>query len=74
VGQGGRAGQVVHGNEFNLRISKGGAKNIATDSAEAVDANLYCHVRCLLVFGEALVLCSGNARLELSQKANLPNS
>jgi hypothetical protein len=44
VGQSGRAGQVVHGDKFNLRVSKGGAQNVAPNPAEAVDTNLYCHV------------------------------
>ena len=39
-----RAGQVVNGNKIDLGIAEGGAQNVAANSAEAVDANLNCHV------------------------------
>ena len=42
VGQGGRAGQVVDGNKFDLGIAERGAQNVAANAAEAVDANLNC--------------------------------
>jgi hypothetical protein len=48
VGQRGRAGQVVDGNKLNLRIAKSGAKNVAANTAEAIDSNLNCHVHSLL--------------------------
>ena len=43
VGQGGRGGEVVYGYEFDFRIVEGGAEDVASDAAEAVDTNLYCH-------------------------------
>ena len=48
VGQRCRAGQVVDGDKINLGIAERGAKNVAANAAEAVDANLNCHVRILL--------------------------
>ena len=44
VSQSCRAGQVVDGNKFDLGIAERGAQNVAANSAEAVDANLNCHV------------------------------
>ena len=38
------AGQIVYGDKFDVRVAKGGAKNVAANAAEAVDANLHCHV------------------------------
>ena len=43
-----RAGQVVDGNKINFGIAERGAQNVAANAAEAVDANLNCHV-CLLL-------------------------
>jgi hypothetical protein len=31
---------VIHGNELEILVVDGGAHNVATDSAEAVDSNL----------------------------------
>jgi hypothetical protein len=45
VGQGGGGGEVVDGDEFDVGIAEGGAEDVASDAAEAVDANLNCHVR-----------------------------
>src|SRR6202522_1442682 len=43
VGQRGRAGQVIHRHKFDCRISERRAKNVAANTAKAVDANLYSH-------------------------------
>jgi predicted kinase len=43
VGQGGGGGEVVDGDEFDVGIAESGAEDVASDAAEAVDANLYCH-------------------------------
>ena len=43
-----RAGQVVDGDKFDFGIAKRGAQNVAANAAEAVDANLNCHVLILL--------------------------
>ena len=45
VGEGGGGGEVVDGDEFDVGIAERGAEDIASDAAEAVDANLDCHVR-----------------------------
>ena len=43
VGQGGRGGEVVDGDEFDVWVADCGAEDVASDAAEAVDAYLYCH-------------------------------
>lgn len=43
VGKGGRAGQIVDGDEFDVRIAEGGADDVASDAAEAIDANFDSH-------------------------------
>ena len=43
VGQRGRGGEVVDGDEFDVGVAESGAEYIASDAAEAVDAYLYCH-------------------------------
>ncbi len=42
VGQGGGGGEVVDGDEFDVRVAEGGAEDVASDAAEAVDAYLDC--------------------------------
>ena len=49
VGQGGGGGEVVDGDEFDVRVAEGAAEDVASDAAEAVDAYLYCHISLLLV-------------------------
>ena len=44
VGEGGGGGEVVDGDEFDVRVAECGAEDVAPDAAEAVDAYLYCHV------------------------------
>jgi hypothetical protein len=44
VSQRRRAGQVVDGDKIDVVVAKRGAQNIASNAAEAVDTNLYCHV------------------------------
>ena len=44
VGERGGGGEVVDGDEFDVRVAERGAENVASDAAEAVDANLDCHV------------------------------
>jgi hypothetical protein len=39
----GRCGEVVYGDEFDVRVAESGAEDVASDAAEAVDAYLYCH-------------------------------
>ena len=39
-----RAGEVIYGNKIDFFIAKRGAQNVAANAAEAVDANLNCHV------------------------------
>ncbi len=43
VGEGGRGGEVVDGDEFDVGVAESGAEDVASDAAEAVDAYLYCH-------------------------------
>ena len=43
VGEGRRGGEVVYGYEFDIGVAEGGAEDVASDAAEAVDAYLYCH-------------------------------
>ncbi len=43
VGEGGRGGEVVYGDEFDVRVAECAAEDVASDAAEAVDAYLYCH-------------------------------
>ena len=43
VGEGGGGGEVVDGDEFDVRVAESGAEDVASDAAEAVDAYLYCH-------------------------------
>jgi hypothetical protein len=43
MSQGRRGGEVVYGDELNLRIAESGAEYIASNAAEAVNAYLYCH-------------------------------
>ena len=38
-----RAGQVINGDKIDLGIAERGAKNVAANAAEAIDANLNCH-------------------------------
>jgi hypothetical protein len=38
------AGEVVYGDEFDFRVTQSCAENVAADAAEAVNANLDCHV------------------------------
>ena len=45
VGEGGGGGEVVDGDEFDVRVAECGAEDVASDAAEAVDAYLDCHVR-----------------------------
>ncbi len=42
VGQGGGGGEVVDGDEFDVGVAEGGAEDVASNAAEAVDAYLYC--------------------------------
>jgi hypothetical protein len=42
------AGEIVDGNKFNFRIAQSGAENVTANAAEAVYANLDCHVLSLL--------------------------
>ena len=44
VSQRRRAGQVVDGDKIDVFVAKRGAQNIASNAAEAVNTNLYCHV------------------------------
>ncbi len=48
VSQRRRAGQVVDGDKIDFLVAKRGAQNVASNAAEAVDSNLYCHVSFLL--------------------------
>src|ERR1019366_2643164 len=48
VSQRRRAGQVVDGDKIDFFVAKRGPQNVASDAAEAVDTNLYCHVSFLL--------------------------
>src|SRR3569833_3148094 len=43
MGQSGRGGKVIDRNELDIRIADGGAKHIASDAAESVNSNFYCH-------------------------------
>ena len=43
MGEGRRRGEVVDGDEVDLGVGEGGAEDVATDAAEAVDAYLDCH-------------------------------
>jgi hypothetical protein len=42
------AGEIVYGDKFDFRVTQSCAENVAADAAEAVDANLDCHVVSLL--------------------------
>src|ERR1700678_131140 len=44
VGQGCRAGQIIDGHEFDIRIAESGTEHVAAYTAKAIDANLYCHI------------------------------
>jgi len=44
VGERGGGGEVVDGDEFDVRIAEGCAENVASDAAEAVNAYLDCHL------------------------------
>ncbi len=44
VGEGGGRGQIVDRDDFEIRVAEGGAKDVATDASEAVDAYLYRHL------------------------------
>ena len=48
-------GEVVYGNEINLRVTQSCAEDVAADAAESIDANLNCHVLSLL---ELLTICA----------------
>ena len=37
-------GQIVHGDEFDVRIAERSANHIASDTAEAVDSYFHCHI------------------------------
>ena len=51
MGQSGGGGEVVYGYEFDVRVADSAAEDVASDTAEAVDAYLYCHV-----FGAPVVM------------------
>ena len=48
VGERGRGGEVVDGDKLDVGVADCGAEDVASDAAEAVDANLYSHFRLLL--------------------------
>ena len=57
VGQGGGGGEVVDGDEFDVWVADRGAKHVASNAAEAVDAYLdCCHDFRLLLSFAAVVL------------------
>jgi hypothetical protein len=75
MGQRRRAGQIVNGYKFNLGIAEGGAKNVAANSAEAVDANLNCHVYSPSLWVDLLkLLVDGVQRRYVAHQAIPPNS
>ncbi len=43
VGEGCRAGEVVHGDDVQFSVAESGAENIASNATKTVDANLNCH-------------------------------
>ena len=44
VREGGRGGEVVDSDEFDVGIAQCRAEDVASNAAEAVDSNLDCHV------------------------------
>ena len=63
VGEGRGGGEIVYGYEFDIGVTKGGAENVASDAAEAVDAYLYCHKSdCSCLFVRYLSIVNGVRR------------
>jgi hypothetical protein len=48
VGERGRRGDVVDGDKLDVWVANCGAEDVASDAAEAVNANFYSHFRLLL--------------------------
>src|SRR5208283_1872704 len=80
VGQGGRAGEIVYGDDIDVRIVEGCAEYIAANTAKTIDANFNCH-SCLQAFSDAwpriagavstaLIAAAGNASTAFLADAN----